>query len=144
MNIRKAVAFLGLFVAFAVTLPVAHADEADQATRFTFSQPVQVPGKTLPAGTYWFRMSGTYDRTIVQILNADRTEVLATVFSVSSNRPKASDRAAVSFAQRGDGLPEAIVAWFYPGEATGHELLYPKQESKQLAQAKHELIVAGD
>lgn len=36
------------------------ADQAtmDQATKFTFSRSVRVPGKVLAAGTYWFRDGG--------------------------------------------------------------------------------------
>jgi hypothetical protein len=34
-----------------VVLPAARADHSNQATKVTFSQPVQIPGRVLPAGT---------------------------------------------------------------------------------------------
>jgi hypothetical protein len=34
---------------------------------------------------------------------------------------------------------KAIVAWFYPGETTGHEFLYFKHEGKELAGKKHQI-----
>ncbi len=46
----------GLILVFALLLvPVARADEWDQATRLTFNQPMEIPGhKILAAGSYWF------------------------------------------------------------------------------------------
>ena len=38
---------------FSVPAP-ARADENNKLTYFTFSKPVQLPGKTLPAGKYRF------------------------------------------------------------------------------------------
>ena len=43
-----------LAVAFAGT---AHADECSKLTYLTFSGPVQLPGITLPAGTYRFELA---------------------------------------------------------------------------------------
>ena len=43
-------------LAFLIVLPAVHADEWNQATLFTFSQPVQIPGRVLPAGTYLFEL----------------------------------------------------------------------------------------
>jgi hypothetical protein len=47
------------------------------------------------------------------------------------------------FAERGSAQPEAIVTWFYPGETSGREFLYPKQVEKELASAKQVTIFAG-
>src|SRR5689334_9461934 len=40
-----------------VSAPSGHADEFDRMTYFTFSGAVQVPGATLPAGTYQFKLA---------------------------------------------------------------------------------------
>jgi hypothetical protein len=40
--------------------------------------------------------------------------------------------------------PEALVTWFYPGETTGHESLYPKQVEKEPAKDKQDTVDAGD
>jgi hypothetical protein len=34
------------------------------------------------------------------------------------------------------------VTWFYPGETSGHEFVYSKSEQQELAQAKHQTIMA--
>ena len=45
-------------------VPGARADEYDKKTILTFSGPFQIPGKTLPAGSYVFKLADTNDRHI--------------------------------------------------------------------------------
>jgi hypothetical protein len=73
MNTRKTLGIILGIAAISVTiLPVARADEADQATRITVSQPIQIPGKVLPAGTYWFVLLDHGDNlNVVEILDSD-------------------------------------------------------------------------
>jgi hypothetical protein len=134
-----------LFVlAFLTVLPAAHADQANQETTVSFSQPVQIPGRVLPAGTYVFVLpEEVYDHFQVRIFNADRTMLLATLLTVSAERTKPADSTVFGFAERGSAQPAAIVTWFYPGETTGHEFLYPKPVGKELASAKQVTIFAG-
>ena|SRR5258706_13590277 len=54
MNTREAFITMGLLLALVMMPPSARASERDQATEITFSQSVQIPGRVLPAGTYWF------------------------------------------------------------------------------------------
>jgi hypothetical protein len=51
----------------------AHADETDQSTKLSFSQPVHVPGQVLPAGMYLFKLTDLQDLNLVQISNPDRS-----------------------------------------------------------------------
>ncbi len=75
MNTRKGISIIGLLLAFAIILPVARADEFDQASKLTFNQSVQVPGRVLPAGTYWFVLiDHGFDLNVVQIYNSDRSQ----------------------------------------------------------------------
>jgi hypothetical protein len=133
-----------LLLAVLIVLPVAHADQGNQETRVTFSQPVQIPGRVLPAGTYVFVLpEEAYDHFQVRIFNADRSMLMATLLTVSAERSKATDNTEFGLAERGNAQPEAIVTWFYPGETTGHEFLYPKQVEKELASARQVTIFAG-
>ena len=127
-----------LFVlAVVIVLPAVHADQADQATRVTFSQPVRIPGRVLPAGTYVFVLPDeANDHFQVRIFNADRSMLVATLFTIGVERSKPTDNTVFGFAERGSAQPEAIVTWFYPGETTGHEFVYPKQMQQELASAK--------
>src|SRR5579864_3110804 len=102
MNNRKVISILGLLLAFAIILPVARADEFDQATKLTFNQSVQIPGRVLPAGTYWFVLANTSisNRNIVQIFNSDRSTLCATVSTITIQRPRGFDHTALTFAER--------------------------------------------
>lgn len=142
MKVRKTLSILGLMLTFTIMLPVVHADDWNQATRFTFNQPVQVPGHILPAGTYFFQLVGD-NHHLVQIFNEDRTAV-AIIYSVSRERYDRRAEAAITLANRGGTHPQAIVAWFFVGETEGHEFLYPKQEEQELAHATHKTFPSGD
>jgi hypothetical protein len=77
----------------------AHADEWDQSTKLTFSQPIQLPGVTLPAGTYLFKLAeSNSDRNIVQIFNADGTVLYATELAIPTERRERSDNTVVTLA----------------------------------------------
>ena len=78
MLIRKMFSILCLALATAILVPVLHADQANQATKVTFSQPVQIPGKVLPAGSYWIQMARNGAPDIVQIFT-EQHELIATL-----------------------------------------------------------------
>jgi hypothetical protein len=60
MKIQKTYIIIGLIIAFAAFFELtAHADELDQTTILTFSQPVEIPGQVLPAGTYVLKLAST-------------------------------------------------------------------------------------
>lgn len=122
---------------------IARADEWDKKTVLTFSQPVEIPGHVLPAGTYMFRLAdSTGDRYIVQILNADGTQMIATVMAIPDYRLTSTDQTVIKFNEEPAGAPEAIRAWFYPGNKIGQEFVYPKSRAAQLAKASHAVVPA--
>ncbi len=145
MNTRNAIGILGLLLAFAIILPVTHAAERDQATKLTFNQSIQIPGRVLPAGTYWFILAdSTSNRNIIHIFNSDRSMLYATVNTITAERLQSTDHSAITFAERDSTQPSAIVTWFYPGRTIGHEFVYSKSEEHELARARHQTVVTGD
>ena len=138
-----------IFAVFALTLlgaALAHgasADEWNKKTVMTFSQPVEIPGQILPAGTYTFVLADSpADRHIVQIFNADGSQIIATVLAINNYRLKPSGDSVVKFAERSGDNPEALKAWFYPGDNFGQEFVYPKQRAIELAVIVKEPIPA--
>ncbi|HTZ94968.1 MAG TPA: hypothetical protein VMB18_01135 [Terriglobales bacterium] len=112
-----------------------NADDRNKATKLTFSEPVEVPGAALGAGTYWFQLADTRaNRNIVQIWNEDRSKLLATILAIPDYRKHTTDKPVVKFDERPTGTPEAIQAWFYPGDNLGQEFVYPKARATQIAQ----------
>jgi hypothetical protein len=134
---------IALLLAFLIVLPAARADETNQAIKVTFDQPVQIPGRVLPAGTYWFVLDGINEHQVVSIFNADRTTPYATLLTIDAERRQPTNDAAFTFAERGFSQQQAILTWFYPGRTTGHEFIYPKQVKSELAKDKQFTIVAG-
>ena len=143
MNTRKTFTIIGLLLAFAIILPVVRADETDQAIQVTFSQAVQIPGRTLSAGTYWFVLDNAQDRDLVQVFNEDRSELLDTLLTIPTERPNSTDNTAFTFANQGEDQPKAVVSWFYPGRTLGHEFLYPAPQRTEIAQSQHITVVAS-
>src|SRR5262245_63712102 len=64
-----------------------NADAWNKKTIVTFSQPIEVPGVVLPAGTYIFKLADSAsNRHIVQIFNEDQTHIYATVLAIPNYR----------------------------------------------------------
>ena len=145
MKINKGYIAVGLIIAFTLFFELAaHADEYDEATTMSFSQPVQIPGQVLPAGTYFFKLvDSSSDRNLVQIFSADRTVLYATLQTIPTERQEPTGNTVVALAEQGTAQPEALLKWFYPGRETGNEFVYSKQTEKELAQAKQETIVVN-
>lgn len=146
----KKVAFARNFVtvlsllAFLIVLPNVRADEWNQATLFTFNQPVQIPGQLLPAGTYLFELVNNFNHEIVRISNTDRTNVIALIQARPTTQKGFNGKAAIVLADRGASNPAAIVAWSYGGRLEGHQFLYPKQMQTEVAKDKQDTFVFGD
>jgi hypothetical protein len=136
------VCVVGLALAFGAVLPAARASGTDQATKLTFSQPVQIPGRVLPAGTYCFVVEPTPGSKIVRIFNSDESILYASLLTVSAEQQQPVDKTEITFAARAGMQPEAILTWFYPGRTIGHQFIYPKQE-KELARDKQHVVVTG-
>ena len=109
-------------------VPKVRADESDKKTIVTINQPIQVPGKVLPAGTYVFKLLDSNDLTLVAIFNADETHLITTVRGISDSRMETPDKAILQLEERPSGQPEALKAWFYPGDNTGIEFVYPTEK----------------
>jgi hypothetical protein len=78
----------------------------------------------------------------VQIFNADKTEVLATILAIPNYRLEPTGETVINFHERPGDSPEALRAWFYPGDNFGQEFVYPKKRAIQLAQASKEIVPA--
>jgi hypothetical protein len=144
MEINKGYIAVGMIIAFTLLFElVAHADMLDQATKISFSEPIQIPGQTLPPGTYLFRLvDSNSDENLVQVFNAEGTVLYATLETVPTERAEPTGFTTVTLAEHGPGNPVVLLKWFYPGNVIGHEFVYSKQEEK-LAQDMQRTIVAN-
>ena len=81
--------------------------DARRTTYFTFSGAVQLPGVTLPAGTYTFEVVNTNSGAdIVRVTGRDRSKVHLMQFTRSVYRPSAGNlKATISLGETPAGTP---------------------------------------
>ena len=93
-SIRKAALACVAGALLALPLNAAAQSPRNQDTFFTFSQSIELPNKTLPAGTYLFQlMDSASNRHIVKVMSEDRKELHTTLLAIpyySNDRPSSS------------------------------------------------------
>jgi LPXTG-motif cell wall-anchored protein len=119
----------------------ARADEWNKKTVMTVSEPIQVPNKVLPAGTYVIkRLDSPSDRHIVQIFDASETHLQTTILAIPNYRIQPTGKTVFTFWETPPGQPKALRAWFYPGDNFGQEFAYPKSAAVQIAAVAHQPV----
>lgn len=119
-----------------VLAPGAHAGQWNENTRVTFSQPVEVPGHALRAGTYYFQlMNLPSDRNVVEIFNKNQTRLDAIVIAEPTYRVQPTGKTVFTFEERPVDTPVAIHKWFYPGRLYGLEFVYSRPQRVEVAEA---------
>ena len=118
-----------------LTFPIANADTFNKKTKLTFSQPIRVPGVTLSAGSYIFKLVDSQSsRNIVQIMNVRENKLYTTVLAIPDYRLNPSSHTVMTFGETGTGCAPAVKAWFYPGDNTGSRFVYGKKEAERNGQ----------
>jgi hypothetical protein len=143
-NLMRAVRALFCAVAvMALVAPGVRGDEYTKQTFLTFSGPVQLPNITLPAGTYQFKLADPDSgRRTLQVWDKEGTKLYTTLLTIPDERMEASDDPVVMFAERPAGVAQAVKAWFYPGERTGQEFVYPRKQAMTIAKENHSSVLA--
>jgi hypothetical protein len=133
-TIVRTILGLGL-VAATLSASPAQAQPEDKRTYFTFSAPIALPGVTLPAGRYLFRLvDTTTTRKVIQVVSDDGKKPFAMMNSIPDIRRDAAKDATVAFYETPRGTPAAVKTYWYPGETTGYQFIYPRAQAKQIAQ----------
>jgi hypothetical protein len=140
-----------VFTAAFLTAATASAQDSnvDQRTFLTFSGPVQMPGTTLPAGKYVFKLAPTSLHNVMQVFDGEEKHIIGQWFFVPANRTneeqsRADGKPVVMFREMPEGMTPAIHFFFYPTDLTGKEFIYPKEQAVRIAAATHESVLATD
>ena len=115
-----------------------------EKTYLTFSGPVELPGMTLPAGTYTFKLADTPGRNVVQVLSQDEMTVHGQFLFVQANRTEPTGETVVTFRETAEGATPAVQYWYYPGEAIGKEFVYPKDQAMRIAARTNSTVLSVD
>jgi hypothetical protein len=124
-------------------VPGVRADEYNKLTYLTFSASIQVPGVTLPAGTYMFKLADPETgRRAIQIWNQDGSKLYTTLLTIPDQMMEAKSDPVVMFNETPSGSPHAVKSWFYPGDRTGMEFIYPKDQAMRIATATNSPVLS--
>src|ERR1043165_10060166 len=92
-----ATALVLAIVAALSTRVQAQNTNTQELTYLTFSNTVELPGVTLPAGTYTFRLADTPSRNGVQVLDREKKKVMGQWLFVQAERPDAATDTMIMF-----------------------------------------------
>jgi hypothetical protein len=148
MTVRRFAGLMaGAVFAVAGIVPLAHASEMDEETTITFNQPVQIPGHLLHAGSYVFVRFDNGNGpnvNLIQIFNGDRSQLIATIQTVTTERQNVSGDTVLTFAEESQNAQApALVDWFYPGSLAGHEFVYSGSQEQEVQDAPHVIVAAN-
>jgi hypothetical protein len=120
----------------------AHAQTSDYRTYFTFTTPVTLPGVTLPAGRYLFRLADpNSSRKVISVLSADGKTPLAMLHTIPNQVNKAPNKPEIRFMETSANMPPAIKTWWYPGKSIGYEFIYPRAQALLLAKGTSQPVL---
>jgi hypothetical protein len=104
--------------------------------------PVTLPGITLPAGRYLFRLADpNSSRKVISVLSEDGKTPLAMLHTIPNQLPKAPNDPEVRFLETSGNMPPPIKGWWYPGKSIGYEFIYPRAQALQLAKVTSEPVL---
>jgi hypothetical protein len=138
-----AVLVAAVLVAFSMSARAQDLNPQEK-TYLTFSGPVELPGMTLPAGTYTFKLADTPGRNVVQVLSQDEMTIHGQFLFVQANRTEPTGETVVTFRETAEGATPAVQYWYYPGEAIGKELVYPKDQAMRIAARTNSTVLSVD
>ena len=143
MRLMTSACAAAMVLTLSATPTFAQGQPLDSRTEFTFNQPVELPGVTLPPGTYIFRfVDGTTGRRVMQVQAKDASNKTYGMFlTINAQRPRPSDDAELRFLETPAGQPAAVKTWWYPGNTIGREFIYPKSQARRLAKATNQTVL---
>jgi len=147
MNRNNLTATLSFALLAAATFGVTSSARADgtvwnKVTHITIDQPMEVPGGVvLQPGKYVMRLvDSPSDRHIVEFTNEEQNHVFATVGAINNYRLTPTGKTVITFYEMPAGQPEAIRAWFYPGDNFGQEFIYKKHRGEELSKVTNTTV----
>ena len=133
---------LAALIAAGTPAPV-NAVTYDKLAYLTFTGPVQIPGVTLDAGTYRFRLTNPEtSRNVIQVLSHDGGTVFAMFHTSPDSRTSLTANPTVSFRETPEGVPPAVKSLFYGHEYRGYEFIYGPGEPNMIAEVRPQPEIA--
>ena len=136
-----------LFIAMAANalFQESYSTEWNKKSTFTTDKQVEFPGIVLEPGTYVIRVKESGEkRSIVEILNQNGKQILATLLAVTDHRQRPDDNSEFVYFDPTPRGPQAVRTWFYTGDLTGLEFVYPRSRARVIAKANDDHVMASN
>lgn len=122
----------------------AWADEWNERTELTITEPIMVPGATLQPGTYVFELADFKgNRHFVRIFDKSDNSLVTQTMAVPVKRLDVRGDTMLSLNPTDWGTP-ALKAWYYPGSTYGHEFVYSEEQAKHIAERSKTIVLSID
>src|SRR5215471_4550539 len=134
----------------AITHASAQGATIHERTYLSFKAPVQVPGATLPAGKYLFRLADSDPHHVTQVLDPGGKHLISQFFFIATPPRTIQDvnvangKPVVTFLESPQGVASGVKYFYSPSDLQGKEFVYPKEQALQLASATHQPVLATD
>ena len=76
-------------------------------------------------------------------MNEKMDHLYALTFTAAAERVQRTGKPVLTFYEGTSGQPQAIRRWFWPGELTGIEFLYPKDQAARIAADTNQRVAEG-
>jgi hypothetical protein len=131
-------------VIFFLMTPLFAANPGNSVARFTLSNPSNIPGATLRAGTYTIHVvSRLSDRFIIRVDSANN-DLHSTFIGVpNTTLPKPFTPGMVGWSNPANGA-EYLKGWYFPGTSSIVEFVYPKSDAVAIANSNQAKVLAID
>ena len=130
-----------LFLAGLTSLP-ARADDQGKTAKIELKSPVQIPGTTLKAGTYVFKLSSSESGwNVIQVYNADQSSLITTVLAYPNPKlQRTGDAQVLMYAHAPRSGIHVMKGWFFDGDNEAQEWAYPNTVAEKIGKANRDRI----
>lgn len=136
--------FAAACTALSLTITPLFAAQLKNSSDFTVSNPSNVPGATLPSGSYSIHVVNRLsDRYIVQVDSADGSLHSTFIGIPNSKLPRASSSGIVDWSNSVKGT-DYLRGWHVAGSSSAVEFVYPKADAVNIANANQAKVPAID
>src|SRR5512140_2033473 len=123
----------------------ANAQHPTNASELIFTEPVDVGGTILQAGTYRIEVVRLDEnRNMLQVKSEDHMKLYTTVLSVPHDTVAGEVMPETRFVYfpAAAGLPRVLRTWYEQDRSRGHDIVYPKARALELAATLKQPIIA--
>ena len=138
-------AILYVAMGFSSLAPQNSAFEWNKKSTLSTERQVELPGIVLEPGVYIIRLRESGEqRSFIEVLNRDETQLLGTLVAVPDHRLRPDDNSDFTFYDVKPGGPRPVQSWFYTGDLVGLEFVYPKVRAKEIAKDTGDRVMASN